>query len=59
MDNNKDIYAVLGEIYYSLVTYKRLYEQKDAENKVKDDMIKNLKDKLNERLNDRGSIQNS
>lgn len=56
MDKDKEIFTILGEMYYNLVKLKGMFEQKESENKVKDQMIKDLKDKLNANLNNRGAL---
>ena len=58
MDNDKEIFTILGEMYYNLVKIKGMYEKKESEGKIKDQMIKDLKDKLNASFNNRGAISN-
>lgn len=56
---DKEIFTMLGELYYNMVKQNKLLQEKDAESKTKDQMIKDLKDKLNASLNNRGIVPNT
>lgn len=56
---DKEIFTLLGELYFNMVKQNKLLQEKDAESKIKDQMIKDLKDKLNGSLNNRGVVANT
>lgn len=56
---DKDIFAIIGELYYNLVIQKRTITEKEIEIKTKEAVIKDMKDKLDANIRQRGAIANS
>lgn len=53
---DKDIFTLLGELYYNFVRQSKILAEKEAEIKTKDAMVKDMKDRLDANIRQRGAL---